>query len=198
MTLSKDFKTLVVLGKSGSGKGTQVEMLVGKYNFRVISSGNLLRARSEQSDFVGRRIGEIINKGDLVPTPVIFHLWLHELEATREDGSARGVVFEGSPRKLYEAWMLDETLWFYGLEQNMQVLHLNISDEEAMKRLLERGRKDDQPDAIRERLRWYQEQVSPAIEHYREKGKLIEINGEQSIEDVSKEVLEKLRNFLPS
>ncbi|HEY4509781.1 MAG TPA: nucleoside monophosphate kinase [Candidatus Paceibacterota bacterium] len=196
MTLSRDFKTLVVLGKSGSGKGTQVEMLARDYNFRIISSGTLLRSRAAQRDFVGKRIGEIINKGGLVPTPVIFHLWLHELEATREDGSARGVVFEGSPRKLYEAWMLDETLWFYGLDQNMLVIHLDISDQEAMKRLLARGRKDDQPEAIQERLRWYQEQVSPAIEYYREKGKLIEINGEQPIEEVSKEVLEKLKDFL--
>jgi len=196
MTLSRDFKTLVVLGKSGSGKGTQVEMLARDYNFRIISSGTLLRSRAAQRDFVGKRIGEIINKGGLVPTPVIFHLWLHELEATREDGSARGVVFEGSPRKLYEAWMLDETLWVYGLDQNMLVIHLDISDQEAMKRLLARGRKDDQPEAIQERLRWYQEQVSPAIEYYREKGKLIEINGEQPIEEVSKEVLEKLKDFL--
>ena len=196
MTPSRDFKTLVVLGKSGSGKGTQVEMLARDYNFRIISSGTLLRSRAAQRDFVGKRIGEIINKGGLVPTPVIFHLWLHELEATREDGSARGVVFEGSPRKLYEAWMLDETLWFYGLDQNMLVIHLDISDQEAMKRLLARGRKDDQPEAIQERLRWYQEQVSPAIEYYREKGKLIEINGEQPIEEVSKEVLEKLKDFL--
>ena len=196
MTPSKDFKTLVVLGKSGSGKGTQVEALARDYNFRIISSGNLLRARAEKSDFVGQRIGEIINKGDLVPTPVIFHLWLHELETTREDTSMRGVVFEGSPRKLYEAWMLDETLWFYSLDQNVQVMHLNISDEEAMKRLLARGRKDDQPEAIQERLRWYQEQVSPVVEHYRGKGKLIEINGEQPIEDVNREVLEKLKDFL--
>jgi len=196
MTPSKDLKTLVVLGKSGSGKGTQVEMLAKEYNFRVISSGNLLRARAEQNDFVGQRIGEILNKGGLVPTPVVFHLWLHELEAAREDSGISGVVFEGSPRKLYEALMLDETLWFYGLEQHMQVVHLNISDEEAMKRLLARGRKDDQPEAIRERLRWYQEQVSPVIEHFREKGKLVEINGEQSIEEVSTEVLEKLKDFL--
>lgn len=196
MTLSKDFKTLVVLGKSGSGKGTQVEMLAKNYNFKIISSGNLLRARAEQTDFVGQRIGEIINKGELVPTPVIFHLWLHELEAARDEKSINGIVFEGSPRKLYEAWMLDETLWFYGLEQHMRVIHLNISDGEAMKRLLARGRKDDQPEAIQERLRWYQEQVSPAIEYYRQKQKLIDVNGEQTIEDVSKEVLEKLKDFL--
>lgn len=197
MTLS-NCKVLIVLGKSGSGKGTQVEKLSSKHNLKVISSGNLLRARQAQADFVGSRIGEIIDAGGLVPTPVIFHMWLHELEAAIDDSTINGVIFEGSPRKLYEAWMLDETLWFYHLDTNTAALHLNVSDEEAQKRLLERKRVDDTRDAIQQRLNWYREQVMPVVNYYKEKEELIEVNGEQSIEDVEKEIAEKTKEFFAS
>lgn len=154
-----------------------------------------MRARAEQDDFVGKRIAEILSKGGLIPTPVIFHMWLHELEAARDDKNVNGIIFEGSPRKLYEAWMLEETLWFYNLDANAQALYLNISDDEAVKRLLDRGRSDDTEAAIRSRLQWFGEEVMPAVNYYKEKGKLIEINGEQSIEDVGKDVLEKTKEF---
>jgi len=154
----------------------------------------LLRARKQKNDFVGKRIGEIIDNGNLVPTPVIFHMWLHQLEEARGDESVDGIIFEGSPRKLYEAWMLEETLWFYNLGDNVQVIHLDISDEEALRRLLSRGRNDDKEEAIRERLRWYKEEVMPAVEYYRDKGKLLEVQGEESIKDVSREILEKLHS----
>jgi len=191
----KNFKVLIILGKSGSGKGTQVEELAKKHNLKVISSGSLLRARAEQADFVGKRIAEILEKGGLIPTPIIFHMWFHELEAAREESSVSGIIFEGSPRKLYEAWMLEETLGFYNLDANAHALYLHISDDEAVKRLLARGRSDDTEEAIRSRLRWFGQEVMPAVNYYRGKGKLIEINGEQSIEDVSKEVAEKTKEF---
>ena len=192
-----NFKVLIVLGKSGSGKGTQVEKLAEQYGLKIISSGSLLRARAEEKDFVGNRIAGILDKGGLIPTPIIFHLWLHELEKIREaENEVKGFIFEGSPRKLYEAYLLDETLWFYNLEKNMRVVHLDIKDEEAVKRLLARKRYDDTEAAIRERLQWYKAEVVPAIEYYREKGKLIEIKGEQSIEAVHQEIMEKLKDFL--
>jgi len=192
-----NFTVLIVLGKSGSGKGTQVEKLAEQYGLKIISSGSLLRARAEEKDFVGNRIAGILDKGGLIPTPIIFHLWLHELEKIREaENEVKGFIFEGSPRKLYEAYLLDETLWFYNLEKNMRVVHLDITDEEAVKRLLARKRYDDTEAAIRERLQWYKAEVVPAIEYYREKGKLVEINGEQSIEAVHQEIMEKLKDFL--
>jgi len=174
-----------------------VEKLAEQYGLKIISSGSLLRARAEEKDFVGNRIAGILDKGGLIPTPIIFHLWLHELEKIREaENEVKGFIFEGSPRKLYEAYLLDETLWFYNLEKNMRVVHLDIKDEEAVKRLLARKRYDDTEAAIRERLQWYKAEVVPAIEYYREKGKLIEIKGEQSIEAVHQEIMEKLKDFL--
>jgi len=191
------FKVIIVLGKSGSGKGTQVEVLAQKHGFKIISSGSLLRKRAEQNDFVGKKIAEILDRGGLIPTPIIFHLWLHELEGAREaESGVKGIIFEGSPRKLYEAYLLQEALEFYQLTGNMQVLHLDISDKEALQRLLARGRSDDKEDLILERLRWYKEEVMPAIFYYKEKGNLIEIAGERSKDKVQEEIAEKLKDFL--
>jgi len=67
-----------------------------------------------------------------------------------------------------------------------------------VKRLLNRRRRDDQEEAILKRLRWYAEEVMPTVKYYREKGMLVEVNGEQSVESVSKEILEKLKHFLAS
>jgi len=195
MTPSKDFKTLIVLGKSGSGKGTQVEILAERHNLKIISSGTLLRQRAEQTDFVAKGIAEILARGGLIPTPIIFHLWLHELEASKDDENINGIIFEGSPRKLYEAFMLEETLRFYNLEANTRALYLDISDEEATRRLLDRARADDTESAIRSRLSWFAEEVMPAVEFYRGKNQLVEINGEQSIEDVTKEIEQKTKDF---
>ena len=102
-------QVFIVLGKSGSGKGTQVEFLQKKFGFELISSGALLRARAEENDFVGKRIDEIISNGNLAPTPIIFHLWLHRFEELREKG-VKKIIFEGSPRKLYEAMLLEAKL----------------------------------------------------------------------------------------
>lgn len=186
-------KIFSFLGKSGSGKGTQVEKLAERYDLKVISSGSLLRKRAEIDDFAGRKISGILSKGGLIPTPIIFHLWLHELEALHEDGGVDGIVFEGSPRKVYEARLLDEALGFYDLEGEFSVIHLNISDEEAMTRLLDRGRSDDEEQAIVERLKWYKEEVDPVVEYYREQGRLVEVNGEQEIKLVGQELADKLK-----
>lgn len=195
MTPSSKKKIIVVLGKSGSGKGTQVERLASLYNLKVISSGTLLRARAKQDDFVGKRIAEIIDKGGLVPTPTIFHLWLHELEAIQNDSTSNGIIFEGSPRKVYEARLLDEVLWFYHLDGEMRVLHLDITDEVVIQRLLSRGRNDDEIEAIKTRLEWYQEKVNPVVKYYKEKGILTAINGDQSMDDVAKDITENVKEF---
>jgi len=192
MTPSEDFQIFIVLGKSGSGKGTQVEFLQKKFGFELISSGALLRKRATVSDFVGKRINELITKGILTPTPIIFHLWLHRFEELQEKG-VKKIIFEGSPRKVYEAMLLEEILPFYHWKGNVRAIHIDISDEEAMKRLLGRARSDDDKEAIQNRLEWYKEEVAPVVQYYRDKGVLTEINGEQSIEDVQKEILETLQ-----
>lgn len=197
MIASKKFKFIVLLGKSGSGKGTQADLLVKRFGLKHLSTGTILRRRCEKKDFLGGKLKKILQRGGLVPTPLVFHLWLHALETFRKDKTCKGVVMEGSPRKLYEAWMLKETLDFYNWGDDVRVFHIAISDKEALKRLLKRGRPiDDQIKAIKSRLLWFKKEVMPAISFYKKGRVLFEINGEQTIENVHKEILRKLKTFL--
>ncbi len=191
----KAFKFILLLGKSGSGKGTQAEFLTKKFGLYYLSSGNILRNRWKKNDFVGKKLKWIMEHGELVPTPMIFDLWLHALESLRKKKGFKGVVFEGSPRKLYEAYLLDEVLNFYGWDRYLKVFQVKIPDKEAVKRLLLRGRTDDEIKAIKNRLAWYKKDVEPVVSFYRKKGVLTVIDGEQSVEKVRKDIFANLRDF---
>lgn len=193
----KSLKFIILLGKSGSGKGTQAELLQKRFGFKHVSTGVLLRRRMQKNDFLGKGIAGILKKGGLIPTPIVFHMWLHALESLRKDKKAKGVILEGSPRKLYEAWMFKETLDFYTWGNNVRVFHIAISDKEALKRLLKRGRTiDDQTKAIKNRLLWFKKEVVPVVAFYKKEGILSEINGEQSVTGVYQDIRRKLGNFL--
>ncbi|MDP2735448.1 MAG: nucleoside monophosphate kinase, partial [bacterium] len=118
---------IVILGRPGSGKGTQAALLEKKFKFEHLSTGQLLRDRMKKTDLVGKVIKKTLHSGKLVPTPIVFQLWMPRLERFRHDRKFSGAILDGSPRKLYEARMLDETLDFYGWDQNMIVLNLTIS-----------------------------------------------------------------------
>lgn len=193
MKTSKPF-FLIILGRPGSGKGTQADLLEEKFGLEHISTGQLLRERAKDRDFVGTKLHEIMDTGKLVPTPLVFQLWMPALEALHDNKEKlNGVLFDGSPRKLYEARMLTEVLEFYEWEGNVKALNIEISPKESMKRLLKRGRHDDDRDDIQRRLDWFGKEVMLVLDFYRKRGLLIDINGEQSIEDVHREVLKKLK-----
>jgi adenylate kinase len=190
------FRFIAILGKPGSGKGTQADLLEKKFPFEHISTGALLRQRVKQRDFIAKRLHEIMETGGLVPTSSVFQLWMPRLEHLRRQKKFQGVVFDGSPRKLYEAQMLDELLQLYQWDKNFKVLHLVISDKEAMERLLKRGRSDDDKKDVVYRLKVYKKEVLPVISYYKKQGEVVEINGEQSRENVHREIMRKLKSFL--
>ena len=196
MTLSKRFPIVIILGKSGSGKGTQAKLLSNKTGFHILSSGKLIRSRMKQQDFLAKNLRRIHNLGGLMPSPLVFHLWLHEFERLLPQRKIKGIIFEGSPRKLYEAFLLDEVLEFYSANKNIRVVHIQLSNKEARKRLHKRGRVDDKFSKINERLRWFKAEVTPTVKYYRKKKMLVEVDGEQSAEKVHQEIMRKLKNFL--
>lgn len=219
----EDSPIFVLLGRSGCGKGTQAKFLAEKFGYDIIGSGDLLRERAKANDSIGRKTREVMEKGDLVPSSFIFHLWTDKLEELKKkSGNLKGIIFDGSPRKFMEALMLDETLDWYGWK-NLKVILIDISRQEAFNRLTKRRicktcektfpfigafktlekcdkcggelktRMDDSPQAINERLDYFEEEVVPVINHYEKKGILIKINGEQEIETVFEEILEKIK-----
>lgn len=183
---------IVLLGISGSGKGTQAKMLVEKFGLDYVGSGDLLRARIKADDFTGRKMKEVLARGDFAPTSVIFGLWLGRWEALKNKPDFKGFVIDGSPRKLIEAELMDQTLEWYEWNKHLKVLLVDLSRDEAYLRLSQRGRGDDTPDAINSRLDLFEREVMPVIDYYEKQGRLIRVNGEQSVEDVHGDILKAM------
>ena len=213
-------KIIILLGKSGCGKGTQAELLREKFKLDYIGSGDLLRARAKKNDFTGNNIAKTLKEGSLCPTAVISKLWLDKAEEMKNKKNLRGFVMDGNPRKMLEARMIDEALNWYGWEA--KVFLIDISNKEAVWRLTKRRicqncknilpfvgefrsmekcpecggklatRSDDTVSAAKNRLAWFKKEVEPIVEYYRKSKRLVKINGEQSIKDVYKDILKHL------
>lgn len=183
---------ITFIGPSGCGKGTQSKLLEQEFGFAYIGSGDLLRRRAEESDFTGKKIRRIIDQGELVASLVIAGLWEQEMEKIKNLPQFPGLIIDGSPRSLFEARLLDSGLSWYEWQDKHQVVYLNISYEESKKRLLAkkgRQREDDTLSALKKRWGWFKQQTLPVIEYYRQKGQLIEINGELSVQEVYQAVI---------
>jgi len=214
---------VIFLGKSGSGKGTQAKLLQKELGFDYIGSGDLLRDRTKKKDFTGKKIAKILFKGKLIPMPAIFKLWLDKIEELKNKKKLKGFIMDGNPRRITEAYLIDEALEFYEWDKNVKIMLIHISDREAVWRLTKRrickkckkiipfvgqfrkikkcpkcngqliGRSDDTIKAVKNRLKWFKTEVQPIINYYRKTGRLIKINGEQPIEDVFKDILKAIK-----
>ena len=193
-------KVFIFLGRSGCGKGTQADLLRDflsknkSKSFRVlhIESGAFLREFVKSSGYTQTKVDNVMKNGALVPESMVVALWTNYLIANftgKED-----MVFDGTPRKLHEAQLLDNALKFYDIEKP-NVICLNVSREWSEKRLIARGRgQDDKPESIQRRLDWFENEVTKSLDFYRNSPyyNFIDINGEQPIEDVQNEILSKL------
>lgn len=181
---------IFVLGRSGCGKGTQAKLLAEKLGVDYIGSGDMLRERQKRGDFTGKKIGETMDKTvSFVPTPVIFKLWLDRFEELKEKSGFRGFVVDGSPRKIREAELIDETLKWYEWGAHLGALLVDVSREECLRRLLKRARDDDTQALINNRFDSFEKEVLPVLDFYEKSGRLTRINGEQSVEAVHQDVM---------
>ncbi len=183
----KDFKVIILMGRSGCGKGTQAELLRKKFGFGYLSSGDLVRARMKRD----KKLREIINQGKLAPTFLISQLWTEKIKEIRDKKNLNCLIIDGSPRTLMEAKLMDEIFEWYQWS-DIKVILLDISDEEAFERLTKRRRFDDKTEAIRSRLDFYKNDVQPAVDYYKKQGRLIKINGQQSVEKVHRDIIAKV------
>lgn len=181
--------TIILLGRSGCGKNTQADLIRGKYGHIIISSGDLLRELAEKPLVAARKIAALLDQGGLPPA------WLVDFLLIRyfvEQDPPIKMVLNGYPRRIGEARTFDEVMHWFDRDKEMAAVLVDISREEAMRRLLNRARPDDSESYIEERLKWYETEVVPVIEHYESSDRLFRINGEQSVEDVHKEIVAKL------
>lgn len=178
-------RTIFFIGKPGCGKGTQAKLLSEKTRWKTISSGSQFRAIATEDTPVGRKVKLEMDAGLLAPHWFAMYLYLKALFSVSGDES---IIFDGFNRKVPEAELVIDSLKW--LNRPFSILDIQISDEEAHRRLAIRkgieGRVDDS--AVAERLKEYVEHTEPAIEVFRKAGALIDVNGEQTPEQIAKDI----------
>ena len=181
---------IVIFGAPGSGKGTQSENLIKKYNLAHISTGDVLRAEMKQGTDLGKLAEGYISKGELVPDDVVIGMLANVLDSKKD---AAGVIFDGFPRTLPQGTALDKMLEERGQKITI-VVSLEVAEPELIDRLIKRGqqsgRSDDNMETIKSRLDVYKNQTSPLKSEYEKQGKLASIKGMGTVEEIFTRIAE--------
>lgn len=183
--------TLVIMGRSGSGKGTQAQYILDRLGKGAhhIETGHILRELLTHKNPTIILARDVMKIGGLFPSWFGAFAWLRELIEGGHAGNH--LVFDGAPRKVDEARLMDEVMKWHGRSLPFCV-YVDVSEKQASARLLARGRDDDHPGAIRNRMQFFKKDVLPVISFYRRNARLIHVNGERPIEDAQKEIDKKL------
>jgi len=184
----------VFIGRSGAGKGTQVELFMEEFarqssnKLLHVETGNLLREFIKGPLYIQKRAKEVLDIGGLMPESVAIDMWMNYL-ITNFTGK-ESLIFDGTPRKLVEAHLLDDALKFFKIPK-YKVIYINATPEGCTERLLGRQRSDDTKDAIAKRMEWFDREVLPCIEFFKQDKDcvVLDINGEQTIEKVHADIM---------
>jgi adenylate kinase len=184
---------LLLIGPPGSGKGTQAVHIAEHFGVAHISSGELLRDHMKRGTSIGRAVQEYVRRGDLVPDGIVMDmLYKPVTEASR----AGGYVLDGFPRTVKQA----EAAYLVAKNLGVSVqvaIHLDVAREELIRRLLARGqatgRTDDTEEVIKHRLEVYDEHTLPMLDYYRQRERLITVNGMRPPKEVTWSVVVQLQ-----
>ena len=176
---------LILFGPPGSGKGTQSEKLISKYNLKHLSTGDLLRSEIARKTPLGLEAKKFMDKGQLVPDEVVIGMISYALDANPD---IEGFLFDGFPRTSTQAEALDKLLELKNLSINV-MLALDVTEEELVKRLVKRGETSGRPDdnneqVIKIRILEYHKKTSPVADHYKKANKVVLVKGEGSVDDI--------------
>lgn len=209
---------LVLFGPPGAGKGTQAQLLRDRLKVPHISSGDLFRHHLGQGTPLGLRAKEFMDKGELVPDELTIDIILDKVMSVPDD---EGFILDGFPRNPNQAEVLEKALSTRSRNLD-KVVHINVSEPELLRRLggrlICRGcqaphtmgegdaadkkceqcggelyqRDDDRPEAVKKRIQVYNEETTPLLGFYRERGVLVDIPGDNTIEGVNNQVMTAL------
>jgi len=179
-------KHLLFLGPPGAGKGTQASVISKSNDYLHLSTGELLRYEVDKKTILGIQIKEIINSGNLVDDEIVLEIVKQNLALSKQ-----GWILDGYPRNISQADSLTKVLEeiYQPLET---VFYLNVDDEILVKRLINRGRKDDDEKIIRTRLDIYKEITQPLIDYYKKLNILEYIDGDRDLKTISDDIKQKM------
>lgn len=174
---------IVLIGIQGSGKSTQGNLLSEKLNLPYLSTGHIFREMAKEKTPAGRYIKETINAGILIPDEKTIEIVNDYLSRSEY---AKGYILDGFPRTKSQVEAFKE--------KTDKVIYLKVSDKEALWRIAGRedNREDETLQAIKKRIASFHEFTEPVLDYYRQNGSLVEIDGERSIEEIHKDILESL------
>ena len=177
---------MVILGRQGSGKGTQSERLVEAFGCVHLSTGDALRAAVAAGTELGRQAGSIMDSGGLVGDDIMNGIVRDRLAL--HDVAAAGVLLDGYPRTSEQADALEAMLAAGGHRLDVAV-NIDVPIAEVTARMLARGRSDDTAEAIGRRLELYEQQTAPLLDWFEARGLLAAVDGVGSPDEVFERVL---------
>lgn len=188
---------IILLGPPGAGKGTQAAKLVEERGMVQLSTGDMLRAAKTSGTEMGKRVAEVMDRGELVTDEIVIGLIREKLEA----GGAPGFIFDGFPRTLKQADALGELLEEVGQTLD-HVIELRVEDDALVHRIVNRAeearaadqpvRADDNEDSLRTRLAAYYKMTSPLVGYYYAKGLYSRVDGMAAMDEVKAQIAAKL------
>ena len=190
-------KKIVLLGPPGCGKGTQSKLLVEKNNFVQLSTGDLLRSEISKSDSdLGKKVKHLMESGELVPDDIVIDIIMNKVEEHKN----KNIVFDGFPRNLKQAEVLDSSLENVSVKLDHAILFqidFKILEERINNRISEtkgsEQRKDDNAETLLNRIKVFKSSTLPIVKYYEEKGIISKIDGMQKVNEVYTEITKIIR-----
>jgi adenylate kinase len=187
---------VLLIAPPGAGKGTQGAVIAEHFGIPHIATGDVLRDHVARGTELGRRVQDVVARGDLVPDDVVVEMVRQALEGL----GGRGYVLDGVPRTMAQAHALFEVAVELDMTADV-ALHLEVDDAALVQRLLERaavqGRSDDTEDVIRRRIALYHEVTQPVLAWYAERQILVSVDAGKPLDEVSQEVIAALEQVRP-
>ncbi len=204
-------KTIIFIGPPGCGKGTHAKRLSEKYGIVQVSVGDLLRREIKEGTETGRKVSALLREGRLVSDQIVMEL----VKGALSEHGGRDILFDGFPRKVSQAKMLQDVLPEFQRDVNRAVLFV-VSDDEVVRRISGRRidpetgriyhvefdpppagvkvvqRDDDREEVVKKRLEIYHRETEPVADFYRKLGRLAEVDGEGTVPEVYEQVVRAL------
>ena len=191
---------IVLFGPPGSGKGTQAQNLIEKFNLKQISTGDLFRFNMKNDTELGKLAKSFIDKGELVPDQVTTDMLVQEVKKPTD---TNGFIFDGYPRTVNQTEALEGIVKEILDDEVSVCLSLIVNDEILVERLLKRGetsgRTDDSnEEIIRNRIKEYYAKTAEVAELYKQQGKYVEVNGVGGIDEISQKLFAEVEKIKQS